>query len=141
MAKRVKSLATQIVLCYCSIASCTGTHSFVLFPPLPIYVMLLLFTFSIHHQQALASREWKMAGLGVVLEAQKSSSINNKTSQPQVINKTTMNTMVSTYNTSTSTSTINQPPSSSPFETSTFLHHCFLCNKRLLPGKDIYMYK
>ncbi|KAL2341522.1 hypothetical protein Fmac_009462 [Flemingia macrophylla] len=64
-----------------------------------------------------------MVGLSVVLEAQKGCSINKIT--PQVINKTTI--MLN-----------KQPPLPS---LSTFLHQCFLCGKRLLPGKDIYMYK
>ncbi|KAI4317568.1 hypothetical protein L6164_025431 [Bauhinia variegata] len=84
-----------------------------------------------------------MAGLSVVLEAQKSS-FSRKA--PQVINKTTMNMM------------LQKPcppalsPSSTPFSFSvnshnsfslapTFLDQCFLCSERLLPGNDIYMYK
>ncbi|TKY54166.1 hypothetical protein E2542_SST18572 [Spatholobus suberectus] len=69
-----------------------------------------------------------MVGLSVVLEAQKGC-LNKKT--PQVINKTTM--MLS------STHKPSFPPSL--FQTPTFLDQCFLCGKRLLPGKDIYMYK
>ncbi|XP_020228063.1 FCS-Like Zinc finger 15 [Cajanus cajan] len=68
-----------------------------------------------------------MVGLSVVLEAQKGCNINKKT--PQVINKTTI--------------MLNKQPSPPPSlpSLSTFLHRCFLCGKRLLPGKDIYMYK
>lgn len=74
--------------------------------------------------------EWKMVGLSVVLEAQKSC-INKKT--PQVINKTSM--MLSSIHNKPS------PQPSSLFQPPTFLDQCFLCGKRLLPGKDIYMYK
>ncbi|XP_020222979.1 FCS-Like Zinc finger 15 [Cajanus cajan] len=75
-----------------------------------------------------------MLGLSVVLEAQKRSSVsNNKT--PQVINKTTMLSTINKHSPSSSIHNI------SPFQEPTFLDHCFLCNKRLLPGKDIYMYK
>lgn len=87
-------------------------------------------------------REWNMVGLGVVLEEQQphkkkcNININNNNNTYQVINKTTM--MLS--------STINNNASSplsyhSPFKVSTFLDQCFLCSKKLLPGKDIYMYK
>ncbi|AES91895.1 putative Zf-FLZ domain-containing protein [Medicago truncatula] len=83
-----------------------------------------------------------MVGLGVVLEEQQphkkkcNININNNNNTYQVINKTTM--MLS--------STINNNASyplsyHSPFKVSTFLDQCFLCSKKLLPGKDIYMYK
>ncbi|KAG4929351.1 hypothetical protein AAZX31_17G027000 [Glycine max] len=72
-----------------------------------------------------------MVGLSVVLEAQKSC-INKKT--PQVINKTTMLMLSSIHNKPS-------PQPSSLFQPPTFLDQCFLCGKRLLPGKDIYMYK
>ncbi|CAJ1963367.1 unnamed protein product [Sphenostylis stenocarpa] len=74
-----------------------------------------------------------MVGLSVVLEAQKGS-VSKK--NPQVINKTSMLSSISKH-----------PPSAanvsqlSPFQEPTFLHQCFLCRNRLLPGKDIYMYK
>lgn len=75
-----------------------------------------------------------MVGLSVVLDAQKGGNgngINKKT--PQVINKTTM---------MLTTTTTNKPsPQHSLFPAHTFLDQCFLCRKRLLPGKDIYMYK
>ncbi|KAK7387918.1 hypothetical protein VNO78_22716 [Psophocarpus tetragonolobus] len=71
-----------------------------------------------------------MVGLSVVLEAQKNC-INRKT--PQVINKTTM--MLSTFHKPF------PPLPSSLFQPPTFLDLCFLCGNRLLPGKDIYMYK
>ncbi|KAL5065452.1 hypothetical protein RYX36_027189 [Vicia faba] len=77
-----------------------------------------------------------MVGLGVVLEeveSTKNHTINNNNNNNtlQVINKTTM--MLST--TKTNDKTLN------PFKVSSFLHQCFLCNKKLLPEKDIYMYK
>ncbi|KAJ8766350.1 hypothetical protein K2173_022409 [Erythroxylum novogranatense] len=69
-----------------------------------------------------------MVGLSVVLESQKSG-FSNKT--PQVINKATM--------------VINKPSpsssSSSSFPVPSFLQQCFLCQQKLLPGEDIYMYK
>ncbi|KAL2341780.1 hypothetical protein Fmac_009720 [Flemingia macrophylla] len=76
-----------------------------------------------------------MVGLSVVLEAQKSSSVSNKKT-PQVINKTTMLSTINKHSPSASTNN-----NVSPFQEPTFLDQCFLCKKRLLPGKDIYMYK
>lgn len=77
-----------------------------------------------------------MVGLSVVLESQKSGipiSKNNKKT-PQVINKTMMLNNI-----------IKQQPfhHESHFQEhhTTFLELCFLCRERLLPGKDIYMYK
>ncbi|CBI22980.3 hypothetical protein AAG906_027818 [Vitis piasezkii] len=75
-----------------------------------------------------------MVGLSIVLEAQKG--INKKT--PQVINKITMMTKPTPF---------PSPParwnSHSPLlpAATTFLDECFLCKQKLLPGKDIYMYK
>ncbi|KAK7348256.1 hypothetical protein VNO80_22807 [Phaseolus coccineus] len=70
-----------------------------------------------------------MVGLSVVLEVQRGC-INKKT--PQVLNKTTI-----------LSSTIHKKPSLPPslFQPPTFLDQCFLCGKKLLAGKDIYMYK
>ncbi|KAJ7955130.1 Protein of unknown function (DUF581) [Quillaja saponaria] len=74
-----------------------------------------------------------MAGLSVVLEAQRGG-VSEK--NPQVINKTAM--------------IITKPSPSSSFCINTlqsfslapsFLDQCFLCRQKLLPGKDIYMYK
>ena len=92
-----------------------------------------------------------MVGLSVVLEAQKggSSSSSSGKKTHQVINKTTM--MLSSINTP-SPSPLPLPPPPPPevslassqhfiFQAPTFLDQCFLCGKRLLPGKDIYMYK
>ncbi|KAH7513387.1 FCS-Like Zinc finger 15 [Ziziphus jujuba] len=84
-----------------------------------------------------------MVGLSVVLESQKSS-VSKKI--PQVINKTTM--MISNSKPSSSSSS-TMPPLSYPQRnfsqtsslTPTFLDQCFLCNQKLLPGKDIYMYR
>ncbi|KAE8668049.1 Multidrug and toxin extrusion protein 1 [Hibiscus syriacus] len=59
-----------------------------------------------------------MVGLSVVLEKQSSG---------EVINKTTM-----FINTKASHLNYPLPP---------FLQQCFLCNRKLLPGNDIYMYK
>ncbi|KAL9314856.1 hypothetical protein ACSQ67_020308 [Phaseolus vulgaris] len=72
-----------------------------------------------------------MVGLSVVLEAQRGSA-TKKT--PQVISKTTM---LSTINKHSASSASHH----SSFQEPTFLHTCSLCRKRLLPGKDIYMYK
>ncbi|EEF45563.1 FCS-Like Zinc finger 15 [Ricinus communis] len=85
-----------------------------------------------------------MVGLSILLEAQQKQQVgfanNNKKKTPQVINKATLNMMM-----------INKLPSPLPSSTSlsslssfkppTFLEHCFLCGQKLLPGKDIYMYK
>ncbi|XP_050870297.1 FCS-Like Zinc finger 15 isoform X1 [Lathyrus oleraceus] len=77
-----------------------------------------------------------MVGLSVVLESQKGGIISkNNKKTPQVINKAMM---------------LNSFHKQSPFhheshfqeqQHTTFLKLCFLCRKRLLPGKDIYMYK
>ncbi|CAK8531675.1 unnamed protein product [Lathyrus sativus] len=70
-----------------------------------------------------------MVGLSVVLESQKGGIISkNNKKTPQVINKTMM---------------LNSFNKQSHFQEqqTTFLELCFLCRKRLLPGKDIYMYK
>ncbi|KAJ1407667.1 Zf-FLZ domain [Sesbania bispinosa] len=77
-----------------------------------------------------------MVGLSVVLEAQKGGDgISKKT--PQVINKT----MMLNKHYSPSAVTFNSSHHSPPFQEPTFLDLCFLCRKRLLPEKDIYMYK
>ncbi|CAL0334740.1 unnamed protein product [Lupinus luteus] len=67
-----------------------------------------------------------MVGLSIVLEAQKVSSSSSSKKIPQVINKTMILSNKTKYY---------------PFQEPTFLDLCFLCRKRLLPGKDIYMYK
>lgn len=81
-----------------------------------------------------------MVGLSVVLENQKSGNTNifrNKT--PQLISKTTMLISSSKGSTCRSESTqLNYPPQ---VPVPAFLEQCFLCKQKLLPGKDIYMYK
>jgi hypothetical protein len=84
-----------------------------------------------------------MVGLSVLLEAQKNGSSStssrssnsggdgySKKNQPQVINKTTL--LLNNNN--------KLSPGFVPAPT-TFLDQCFLCYQKLLPGKDIYMYK
>ncbi|KAI6693026.1 hypothetical protein NL676_020736 [Syzygium grande] len=91
-----------------------------------------------------------MVGLSVVLEGQRSgsSSVHSKKS-PQVINKATMSMVIngaappSPTPTSSSSSSFcrrNSLPFS-VFPAPAFLDQCFLCKNKLLPGKDIYMYK
>ena len=75
-----------------------------------------------------------MVGLSVVLESQKGG-FSRET--PQVINKTTL---ILNHKTASSPSFGLNSQKSFP-EEPTFLDKCFLCRKRLLPGKDIYMYK
>ncbi|XP_047155680.1 FCS-Like Zinc finger 15-like [Vigna umbellata] len=70
-----------------------------------------------------------MLGLSVVLEAQKG---NASKKTPQVISKTTVLSSMNKHSPSAANASQHSP---------TFLHQCFLCRKRLLPGKDIYMYK
>ncbi|KAL4642996.1 hypothetical protein ACB092_02G060400 [Castanea dentata] len=93
-----------------------------------------------------------MVGLSVVLEAQKSVSSSSsgsnsgggggvsKKNHPQVISKTTM-LLNNNNNNNNKLSPLQAHHSSSYFPTPTFLDQCFLCNQKLLPGKDIYMYK
>ncbi|KAJ4841853.1 hypothetical protein Tsubulata_051016 [Turnera subulata] len=75
-----------------------------------------------------------MVGLSIVLEAYQKGSSGVSKKIPQVINKATM--------------VINKPPSPSSSKNSqfcstvpSFLQQCFLCGQKLLPCKDIYMYK
>ncbi|KAE9598908.1 putative Zf-FLZ domain-containing protein [Lupinus albus] len=75
-----------------------------------------------------------MVGLSIVLEAQRGSSISKKTLQ--VINKTMMLSNMNKH----SPSAVSFTYFYYPFQEHTFLDLCFLCCKRLLPGKDIYMY-
>ncbi|XP_029117557.2 FCS-Like Zinc finger 15-like [Elaeis guineensis] len=69
-----------------------------------------------------------MAGLSVLLEAQKNSPKNT-----QIVSKTSI-----LRNSSFSSIPSPMPP---PFPTSPFLEFCYLCHKRLQEGKDIYMYR
>ncbi|XP_048440417.1 FCS-Like Zinc finger 15-like [Pyrus x bretschneideri] len=92
-----------------------------------------------------------MVGLSIVLEeGQKGSGVNKKI--PQVINKATMVVINKPFSSSSSSSSPSQithksfnfsSHSSSPsfFGQPSFLDQCFLCKQKLLPGKDIYMYK
>ncbi|MBA0664832.1 hypothetical protein Goklo_004779 [Gossypium klotzschianum] len=84
-----------------------------------------------------------MVGLSVVLENQKSGNRNifsKKT--PQLISKTTMliNTSSKVSSSSSSSSSLS-PPTTTSHTVPSFLEQCFLCKQKLLPGKDIYMYK
>ncbi|KAF9605450.1 hypothetical protein IFM89_017469 [Coptis chinensis] len=76
-----------------------------------------------------------MVGLSILLEAHKKSS-SRVTKSPQVINKTIT---IKPSRPSLTPSLTSYP--SSPLPAITFLESCFLCKQRLLPGKDIYMYK
>ncbi|CAN6548242.1 hypothetical protein ACFX13_022220 [Malus domestica] len=98
-----------------------------------------------------------MVGLSIVLEeGQKGSGVSKKI--PQVINKATMVVINKPFSSSSSSSSLLPSPSSpsqithksfnfsshssSPsFGQPSFLDQCFLCKQKLLPGKDIYMYK
>ena len=95
--------------------------------------------------------EWDMVGLSIVLEGQKSGSSTSVSKNKKVINKTTM--IINNNNNKPSPSSPSSSSSSSNFSlyrsfssvstvpTQTFLDQCFLCKQKLLPGKDIYMYK
>nr|XP_004229254.1 uncharacterized protein LOC101258100 [Solanum lycopersicum] len=74
-----------------------------------------------------------MVGLSVVLEGCNNKDINtiNASSTWQILNKASMVLMKPT-------SPFSTPKSPEP---SGFLDSCFLCKQKLLPGKDIYMYK
>ncbi|KAJ0979780.1 hypothetical protein J5N97_015254 [Dioscorea zingiberensis] len=73
-----------------------------------------------------------MAGLGVVLEGQRS----GMTKSPQILNKVT--NMKHSSTALRSSSNIHDQASSM---TSSFLQSCFLCHRRLSHSKDIYMYR
>ncbi|XP_068331817.1 FCS-Like Zinc finger 15-like [Pyrus communis] len=98
-----------------------------------------------------------MVGLSIVLEGgQKGSGVSKNV--PQVINKATM-IVINKPSSSSSFSFLPSPSSPSQithtsfhfsshssvspssFGQPTFLDQCFLCKQKLLPGKDIYMYK
>ncbi|MBA0681597.1 hypothetical protein Goari_023391 [Gossypium aridum] len=78
-----------------------------------------------------------MVGLSVILENQKSGSNINIISKksPQVISKTSM--LINT----TSSSKVSFVKSELNYGAPAFLEQCFLCKQKLLPAKDIYMYK
>ncbi|KAK6138774.1 hypothetical protein DH2020_004471 [Rehmannia glutinosa] len=73
-----------------------------------------------------------MVGLSVILENYKD--LSEKRS-PQVISKGSMRSPTTP---SSPTGFSRRKPVSN---FSGFLEHCFLCKQKLLPGKDIYMYK
>ncbi|KAK6803646.1 hypothetical protein RDI58_001430 [Solanum bulbocastanum] len=79
-----------------------------------------------------------MVGLSVVLEGYNNKDINTTTSTWQILNKASMVLMKPA-----SPSSIPSSPFSSRKSpaASGFLDSCFLCKQKLLPGKDIYMYK
>ncbi|KAG4157312.1 hypothetical protein ERO13_D02G055400v2 [Gossypium hirsutum] len=79
-----------------------------------------------------------MVGLSVILENQKSGRNINIISKksPQVISKTSM-----LINTSSSSSKVSFVQSELNYVAPAFLEQCFLCKQKLLPAKDIYMYK
>ncbi|KAF8011154.1 hypothetical protein BT93_J1697 [Corymbia citriodora subsp. variegata] len=89
-----------------------------------------------------------MVGLSVVLEGRNSgsTSVQNKKS-PQVVNKATMSMVLNgaapPSPSPTSSSSLSRRSSQpfSVFPAPAFLDQCFLCKNKLLPGKDIYMYK
>lgn len=126
--------------------------------PLSSYSLYLCLSFSHQSEASLslplsrASGGWEMVGLSVVLEGQRSgsSSVHSKKS-PQVINKATMSMVINGAAPPSPTPTSSSSSSSSfcrrnslpfsVFPAPAFLDQCFLCKNKLLPGKDIYMYK
>lgn len=134
---QLNSKSSQIIdLCYCSVAVGDPPH-WPLFLHLSTISSTTFIIFFFHFpfsQSEKENVEWKMLGLSVVLEAQKGNNASKKT--PQVISKTTVLSSMNKH----SPSAVNASQHS-PFQEPTFLHQCFLCRKRLLPGKDIYMYK
>ncbi|OWM74059.1 FCS-Like Zinc finger 15-like [Punica granatum] len=99
-----------------------------------------------------------MVGLSVVLEGHhhhphphhktsgghfsKTTKPDTSNSHPQVINKTSMSAMaIHSTKLSPRSSSSSSSPSQPSFPAPAFLEKCFLCKIKLLPGKDIYMYK
>ncbi|KAK3017974.1 hypothetical protein RJ639_002731 [Escallonia herrerae] len=83
-----------------------------------------------------------MVGLSIVLEAQKGSTSVSRRTPQLVLNKVLLTRTIkspSAPNSKSSPSstgrTVDPPPATA------FLDCCFLCKQKLLPGKDIYMYK
>ncbi|KAG7537203.1 Zf-FLZ domain [Arabidopsis suecica] len=79
-----------------------------------------------------------MVGLSIVLEmTNNNNTLNNSDGgliiSPKVVNKA--NVIVTTTVT-TDTTNLRRC-----YQDSGFLEHCFLCRRKLLPAKDIYMYK
>ncbi|XP_010440169.1 PREDICTED: uncharacterized protein LOC104723484 [Camelina sativa] len=80
-----------------------------------------------------------MVGLSIVLEMTNN---NNTVSDgclisPKVVNKA--NVLVTTTAITSSASSVTNLHRR--YQDSGFLQHCFLCRRKLLPAKDIYMYK
>lgn len=166
---QLTSIRSQIVgyanrSCYCSIAVFRVPPSPNPHPLFPFVSLLFIFAqiFSIKQSPLFFSqfqekesftvwdysRGWDMVGLSVVLEGQNggtsttSAGVSKKI--PQVINKATMVINSNTKLFSPSAlpyypKNCNNPPylPTNP----NFLDKCFLCNQKLLLGKDIYMYK
>jgi hypothetical protein len=82
-----------------------------------------------------------MLGLSVVLEAQKSGTINKNKETPKVINKIMMLNSINKQSPIVSLNSCSQHETHFHEQQTTFLEICFLCKKKLLPGTDIYMYK
>ncbi|CAN7101762.1 unnamed protein product [Brassica rapa subsp. narinosa] len=76
----------------------------------------------------------KMVGLSIVLESSNNNTLSNGFVSPkphQVVNKSTV----------VVTAIASDLRRGSSYPDSGFLKHCFLCKRKLLPAKDIYMYK
>ncbi|XP_051129771.1 FCS-Like Zinc finger 15-like [Andrographis paniculata] len=71
-----------------------------------------------------------MVGLSVILERQRANSDHHHHPSPRVISKA-----------STCLQVIKSPGGDSQPSFLGFLDRCFLCNRKLLSGEDIYMYK
>ncbi|MED6108039.1 hypothetical protein PIB30_019816 [Stylosanthes scabra] len=85
-----------------------------------------------------------MVGLSVVLESHKGSGVINKTTMMMLSNTSKFpspSSSVSLNNINNNDNNNNNNSHSTIFLNPTFLELCFLCRKKLLPGKDIYMYK
>ncbi|MED6185639.1 hypothetical protein PIB30_059046 [Stylosanthes scabra] len=88
-----------------------------------------------------------MVGLSVVLESHKGSGVINKTTMMMLSNTSKFpspppsSSSVSLNNINNNDNDNNNNSHNTFFLNPTFLELCFLCRKKLLPGKDIYMYK
>nr|GME05196.1 Zf-FLZ domain containing protein [Ipomoea batatas] len=80
------------------------------------------------------SKSNEMVGLSVVLEGHK----DNASSQ--VVSKAS-NMIIKPPSPTSCSPTPVSPFSRRPSPPAAFLHSCYLCKRKLLPGKDIYMYK
>ncbi|KAL1212901.1 FCS-Like Zinc finger 15 [Cardamine amara subsp. amara] len=84
-----------------------------------------------------------MVGLSIVLETTNNNTVSNGIISPkphQVINKSTVN-VTTTAIASAAATNMSSLRRESFNSKSGFLEHCFLCRRKLLPAKDIYMYK